>query len=104
MVNPNYPGLNAGGQHVFQASPNIVQAMQQSKENALAACQKCLNSKVRVQTVHGHVFEGDVVDVDNDHLYLRLTPYEDRGFFPYAYGGNTILTLSLFTLLAIALL
>jgi len=104
MDNPNYPGLNVGG-NVFQANPNAIQAMQQSKENAMAACKKCMNARVQVHTVHGHVFEGDVLDVDNDHLYLRLTPFDGRGFFPFAFGGsNTILTLSLFTLLAIALI
>jgi len=72
----------------------------------------CLNHKnrrVRVQTHYG-TYEGTIVDVDRENLYLRtskgeLTLSAWGGYGGYGYGwGSGILALSLFTLLAIALI
>ncbi|GGF80507.1 hypothetical protein GCM10010912_27020 [Paenibacillus albidus] len=71
-------------------------------------CLRCKDKKVRILTVDGRQHEGVIVDVDRHHVYLKT---EGRGrvqtsaFYPYANPyGNQILTLSLFTLLAIALI
>ncbi|USB35008.1 hypothetical protein [Paenibacillus sp. YPG26] len=72
-------------------------------------CLQCKNKKVRLLTVDGKHYQGTIVDVDRENVYLQ----QERGggsvrtsaFTPYGYGyGNEILTLSLFTLLAIALI
>ncbi|GIP20701.1 MULTISPECIES: hypothetical protein [Paenibacillus] len=71
-------------------------------------CLRNKNKKVRLLTMDGQQYQGTIVDVDYNNVYLR----PDRGgsvrtsaFYPYGYGyGNEILTLSLFTLLAIALI
>jgi hypothetical protein len=71
-------------------------------------CLRCKNKKVRILTIHGQQYEGVITDVDANNVYLRTErkgPMKTSGFSPYGYGyGNEILTLSLFTLLAIALI
>ncbi|NWL87638.1 MULTISPECIES: hypothetical protein [unclassified Paenibacillus] len=69
-------------------------------------CMRCKNKRVRILTVDRQHYVGTIVDVDYNNVYLRV----DRGcevktsaFYPGAYGAD-ILTLSLFTLLAIALI
>ncbi|MED5018346.1 hypothetical protein P9847_13635 [Paenibacillus chibensis] len=74
-------------------------------------CMQCMHRKVRILTRDGRIHEGKIVKVDRSHVYLET---EDGGgsvrtsaFGPYGYGfgyRNSILTLSLFTLLAIALI
>ncbi|WP_036635204.1 hypothetical protein [Paenibacillus massiliensis] len=73
-------------------------------------CMQCMNKRVRVMTVQGQHYEGVIVNVDRENVYLQMDK-EDKGrvntsgFYPYGYGyGSSILTLSLFTLLAIALI
>jgi len=73
-------------------------------------CLHCKNKRVKILTVDGKQYQGVVMDVDRNNVYLK----PDRGgsvqtsaFYPYPYGNpyaNEILTLSLFTLLAIALI
>ncbi|WP_433945996.1 hypothetical protein [Paenibacillus sp. SN-8-1] len=71
-------------------------------------CLQCMNKKVRLLTVDGRHYQGTIVDVDRENVYLRQEgggPIRTSAFSPYGYGyGNEILTLSLFTLLAIALI
>ncbi|WP_018750890.1 LSm family protein [Paenibacillus sanguinis] len=80
-------------------------------------CLYCMNKKVRVMCRDGKVYEGTVVNVDRENLYLKVSGGRGRvktsAFIPpygygYGYGpspaGEQILTLSLFTLLAIALI
>ncbi|MCE5173238.1 hypothetical protein LQV63_28660 [Paenibacillus profundus] len=69
-------------------------------------CLSCMNKKVRILTVDRKEYAGTIVNVDRENVYLRR---EARGggvktsaFFPSF--NNEIITLSLFTLLAIALL
>ncbi|WP_136606065.1 hypothetical protein [Paenibacillus dokdonensis] len=72
-------------------------------------CRQCMNRKVRILTRDGMIHEGKIVNVDRNNVYLET---ERRGnvttsaFGPYGgFGyGNQVLTLSLFTLLAIALI
>jgi hypothetical protein len=67
-------------------------------------CLRCKDRRVRILTVHGQTFEGVITDVDRDHVFLR----PERGNFARTSGffgfNNDIITLSLFVLLAIALI
>lgn len=77
-------------------------------------CLRCKNKKVRIMTVDGKHYEGVIVDVDRRNVYLKtegsgkmMTSAFYPAGYPYGYGNaysNSILTLSLFTLLAIALI
>lgn len=76
-------------------------------EEAYYNCLRCKNRKVQILTVDGKKYRGTVVDVDRQNVYLR--PDKDTAntsaFYPWGFGaGGDILTLSLFTLLAIALI
>jgi len=73
-------------------------------------CLHCMNRKVRILTIDGKVHEGKIVKVDRERVYLETEdggPVRNSAYWPYGYGfgrRNQILTLSLFTLLAIALI
>lgn len=71
-------------------------------------CLRCKNRRVRILTLDGQQHEGTIVNVDRDNVYLHTGQRGNvytSAFSPYGYGhGNSILTLSLFTLLAIALI
>lgn len=68
-------------------------------------CMRCMNCRVRILTNQGHIHEGTIVKVDNCHVYLKVDcknrVQTSSLYNPYA---SNILTLSLFTLLAIALI
>ncbi|QJD84218.1 hypothetical protein [Cohnella herbarum] len=75
-------------------------------------CCSHMNRRVRIHTRCGECHEGVIVGVDWDHVYLRpssgnvqtLGKAKTSAWFGgYGYGGD-ILALSLFTLLAIALI
>lgn len=75
-------------------------------EEAYYNCLRCKNRRVRLLTTDGKQYVGTIVDVDYNNVYLQ----PDKGyvvktsaFYPNPYAAN-ILTLSLFTLLAIALI
>lgn len=71
-------------------------------------CLRLKNRKVRIMTFDRQQYTGTIVDVDRNNVYLR----PERGgivqtsafYGGYGWSGNDILTLSLFTLLAIALI
>lgn len=72
-------------------------------------CLRCMNKQVRVLTVDGQQHEGTIVNVDRNNVYLKTNggrTVNTSAFYPYGnpYAANDILTLSLFTLLAIALI
>jgi len=72
-------------------------------------CLRCKDRRVRILTRDGRQHEGVITDVDRYNVYLRTGqngPVRTSAFFggPYGYGAENILTLSLFTLLAIALI
>lgn len=74
-------------------------------EEAYYNCLRFKNKKVRVLTVDGKHYQGTIVDVDRQNVYLRTDKgVKTSAFYPYGWYGNDILTLSLFTLLAIALI
>lgn len=73
---------------------------------AYYSCLRCMNRRVRIMTTCGEIHEGVIMKVDRNNVYLRTDPRGDvytSAFFS-GFGGNDILTLSLFTLLAIALI
>ena len=66
-----------------------------------------MNRKVRIFTNDGKVHEGVIVGVNNRHVFLRTECAKNQvhtSAFYNPYAANQILTLSLFTLLAIALI
>lgn len=85
-------------------------------EEAYYNCMRLKNRNVRVMTRDMQQYTGMIVDVDYNNVYLRPLkggPVQTSAFYPGPYGpgpygpgwgGNDILTLSLFTLLAIALI
>ncbi|MFD2878786.1 hypothetical protein ACFTAO_27035 [Paenibacillus rhizoplanae] len=80
-------------------------------------CLHCKEKRVRILTTDGKRHEGIIVDVDRNNVYLKnkrqWKKMQTSAFYPggagnyyggyYGYGSQ-ILTLSLFTLLAIALI
>jgi hypothetical protein len=66
-------------------------------------CKSCLHRKVFVHTIYGQTYEGVITNVDFNNVYLQVGGGEVQtsAFFG---ARNQILTLSLFTLLAIALI
>jgi hypothetical protein len=68
-------------------------------------CQSCLNQRVRVYMSSGQEYEGVLVNVDYDHLYLETDAFiSSKAVTTKAFGSRFITTLVLFDLLAIALL
>ncbi|MBA9085794.1 hypothetical protein FHR92_002261 [Fontibacillus solani] len=71
-------------------------------------CMRLKNRNVRILTRDGSHYKGTIVDVDHNYVYLRPMSrgnVQASAFFPSPYSAaNDILTLSLFTLLAIALI
>jgi small nuclear ribonucleoprotein (snRNP)-like protein len=69
-------------------------------------CLYCMDKKVRILTMDRKEYRGTVVKVDYQNVYLRpeanYGTVRTSGFFPFF--NNEIITLSLFTLLAIALI
>lgn len=65
-------------------------------------CHRHMNRRVRVHDYFGRSYEGVIVNVDCDNVYLQTS----GGVRTSAWFGprNDILILSLFTLLAIALI
>lgn len=70
-------------------------------------CMRLKNRNVRIMTRDGAHYKGTIVDVDHNNVYLRPMTggqVQTSAFYPNPYAANDILTLSLFTLLAIALI
>ncbi|OZB96508.1 hypothetical protein [Paenibacillus sp. XY044] len=59
-------------------------------------CMRCMNQRVRIWTRDGCIHEGRILRVDRDNVFLE-TDRRDG-------SRNSILTLSLFTLLALTLI
>lgn len=76
-------------------------------EEAYYNCMRCKNRSVRILTRDGRVHEGVITGVDRNNVYLRTGQQGNvhtSAFFGSPFIVNPILTLSLFTLLAIALI
>lgn len=70
-------------------------------------CLRCKNRRVRILTCDGRQHVGVITDVDRNNVYLRPDrngSVHTSAFFGNPFAANDILTLSLFTLLAIALI
>jgi hypothetical protein len=69
-------------------------------------CLRCKNKRVRILTRDGRQHEGVITDVDRHNVYLRTDngSVHTSAFWGNSFASNQILTLSLFTLLAIALI
>ncbi|WP_314586061.1 hypothetical protein [Paenibacillus terrigena] len=78
---------------------------------AYYGCLRCVNRRVRLLTSDGIWHEGTIEKVDRNHVHLRTEGRKDARTSGFGFGGfggfgfgDEILTLSLFTLLAIALI
>ena len=69
-------------------------------------CLRCKDRRVRILTRDGRQHEGVITDVDRYNVYLRTDngSVHTSAFWGNPFAANQILTLSLFTLLAIALI
>jgi hypothetical protein len=69
-------------------------------------CLRCKDKRVRILTRDGRQHEGVITDVDRYNVYLRTDngSVHTSAFWGNPFASNQILTLSLFTLLAIALI
>jgi small nuclear ribonucleoprotein (snRNP)-like protein len=69
-------------------------------------CQSYLNRRVRVYMTSGQVYEGTLINVDYNCLYLQgdAAFISSKKVTTKAFGNQFITTLVLFDLLAIALL
>ncbi|OMD40362.1 hypothetical protein [Paenibacillus odorifer] len=69
-------------------------------------CLRCKDRRVRILTRDGRQHEGVITDVDRYNVYLRTDngSVHTSAFWGNPFASNQILTLSLFTLLAIALI
>ncbi|MNO82766.1 hypothetical protein D3C76_740500 [compost metagenome] len=69
-------------------------------------CLRCKNKRVRILTRDGRQYVGVITDVDRNNVYLRSDngSVHTSAFWGNPFAANQILTLSLFTLLAIALI
>jgi hypothetical protein len=94
---------------IYEAKPDCQKVVKQAKEEAYQACSQYVNRYVRLQRMSGDSFEGYIVHVDPEFVYLQVPQQQPaRGFFnpyyPNYYYNNTVLPLVLFDLLAITLL
>lgn len=87
---------------IYQCPAEMHQMLRSVQEQLHRLCGQHANQLVRVETVHGDVFEGHLGHCDRGVLYLSL-PNEGpmRAFFPGV--GGFILPLVLYDLLAISL-
>ncbi|WP_348621841.1 hypothetical protein [Paenibacillus polymyxa] len=97
-------------QTLYQARPELQAELKNIRDHLHYQLSPYMNHTVRVQTMDHQVYEGTIIHIDADHLYLRVpqqyhspfsgTTAPDRS---YAYN-NVILPLVLYNLLVITLL
>ncbi|MDY8022983.1 hypothetical protein [Paenibacillus polymyxa] len=97
-------------QTLYQAKPELQAELAKVRDHLHYQLSPYINHTVRVQTMDHHVYEGTIVHIDADHLYLRVPqPYHSPSpgiptpYRSYAYN-NVILPLVLYNLLVITLL
>ncbi|ASR48611.1 hypothetical protein B4V02_18890 [Paenibacillus kribbensis] len=100
----------ASPQSLYQAKPEFQTRLVKARQHLHQRLKPHLNQTVRVQTMDHHVYEGTIVHMDADHLYIRVPqPYHSPSpgtpppYRPYTYS-NVILLLVLYTLLVMILL
>ena len=86
---------------VYRANPSIVNTLRAVREQAYNASRSVMHQRVRIQTVDGQVYEGVIVNVDRNHVYLRVPAMQGYG---RQWGNELIMTLVLYELLVITLL
>jgi hypothetical protein len=92
---------------IYQSEPQVRQTLQTVGDHLHQLCARHANRLVKVETVHGDVFEGHIVHCDRGILYLSQSNESyDRAFFPGSPNSfnNLVLPLVLFNLLTISLL
>ncbi|XID91157.1 hypothetical protein ACF3MZ_21945 [Paenibacillaceae bacterium WGS1546] len=87
-------------QTLYKADNGWPEQVSRTRQRLIGVCGQCMNRKVRIETIDGHVYEGIVVG--SDSTYLHLMSGDSRFFGPYA--SSAILTLVLYELLVITLL
>ncbi|WP_226001033.1 hypothetical protein [Paenibacillus sp. BJ-4] len=97
-------------QTLYQARPEIQTELAKVRQHLHQRLKPHINQTVRVQTMDHHVYEGTIVHIDADHLYIRvpqphhsLSPGTPTPYRSYTYN-NVIMPLVLYTLLVIVLL
>jgi hypothetical protein len=92
-------------QIIYRADPSWVNVIKQIRHRIYEIGRRYKNRSVRVVTIDGHVHDGTIVNVDDRHLYLRVSspPHTHQASPPHPAVGS-ILTLVLYELLAISLI
>jgi hypothetical protein len=100
----------ASPQTLYQAKPEFQTKLVKARQHLHQRLKPHLNQTVRVQTMDHRVYEGTIVHMDTDHLYIRVPqPYHSPSpgtptpYRSYTYN-NVILLLVLYTLLVVVLL
>ena len=97
---------------IYQANPQMIEWVQKTRQESHAVCSQNYMRPVRVETIHGQQYEGRIVNIDQQYLYLEVydSSPQMRQFYPPFYPpygapyASPILPLVLFDLLAISLL
>ncbi|SCW54569.1 hypothetical protein SAMN04487970_101472 [Paenibacillus tianmuensis] len=97
---------------VYELDTRDAEAFNRCKNRIHSICTEYLQRPVRVYTVHGHSYEGTIVNIDDHYAYLQMSPEHGRALLPGPYAdsfynpfySNVILPLVLFDLLAISLI
>ncbi len=70
------PYSTVSPQTLYQAKPEFQTKLVKARQHLHQRLKPHLNQTVRVQTMDHHVYEGTIVHMDADHLYIRVPqPY-----------------------------
>jgi small nuclear ribonucleoprotein (snRNP)-like protein len=77
---------------LFQADTQLVSMIQNMKETVQSICKQHTRQKVRIEAIDGRVYEGQIVNCDNQHVYLEVEEEVDErpkfvpvsGRYPYS--------------------
>jgi small nuclear ribonucleoprotein (snRNP)-like protein len=69
---------------LFQADTQLVSMIENMKETVQSICKQHTRQKVRIEAIDGRVYEGQIVNCDNQHVYLEVEEEVDerRKFVP----------------------
>jgi small nuclear ribonucleoprotein (snRNP)-like protein len=85
---------------LFQADTQVVSMLQNMKETIRSVCKQHTRHKVRIEALDGRVYEGQIIDCDNQNVYLEVeeqvhdqpeltlvsATYPYQPCFPYPYS------------------
>ncbi|MCC3381995.1 hypothetical protein ACFQ5D_14540 [Paenibacillus farraposensis] len=97
-------------QTLYKAKPEFQTKLVKARQYLHQRLKPHLNQTVRVQTMDHQVYEGTIVHMDADHLYIKVPqPYHPPSpanptLYRSSVCNNVILPLVLFTLLVVILL